>query len=66
MAQLYGVSLVSFFWDKKQNVVCQKSTDILEEHVSFFGFPCYPLYGSFFVLLFIPEDGGDMFLRNVG
>jgi hypothetical protein len=64
MAQFHGVSLDGFFWDTTQ---C-KSTDVLEEHVSsILGFAYCFLHGSFLhSLLFNPEDGGNMLLRNVG
>jgi hypothetical protein len=47
------------------------STDILEERVCSLeyvcGFACYPLYTGFWLRLFFHrEDGGDMFVRNVG
>jgi hypothetical protein len=43
------------------------STDVSEEHIAstFRVATCYPA-GFWFGSSFDPEDGGDMFLRNVG
>jgi hypothetical protein len=50
------------FWLLEYNtIIWWKSKRISEENVT-----CYLLHGDFWIcLLFIPEDGGDMFLLNV-
>jgi hypothetical protein len=59
----------SIFW----HAVRLKSSDVSEEHVaSIFRawqaeLGCYILHAGFLICLFFdPDDGGDMFLRNVG
>jgi hypothetical protein len=57
----------SIFWDITPRSLL-KSTDVSEEHVaSILSSACYLLRAGFLRgLFFDPEDGGDMFLRNVG
>jgi hypothetical protein len=47
-----------------RRVVCWVATDVSEEHIASI-FTCL-LAGSCWNYFFDPEDGGDMFLRNVG
>jgi hypothetical protein len=43
----------------------EKSNAVWEKHLAFV-FNLIHLFFSLFRLFFDPEDGGDMFLRNVG
>jgi hypothetical protein len=49
-----------------------KSTNVSEEHIAFIfrvkpGSACYLLHAGFLLgFFFDPEDGDDMFLRNIG